>query len=262
MKTENFTQKFCLTRHTVKTAIFCTVFVLCLTLSFPNQATAQLMTCAFHVQGDRQSMFRTGRIEGNFPISRSMNMREGKTYGYGQVNRLLGDIIIYDGISYIAVPGLAGVEVTQRDDLNALFLAYGASRIWNEIPVERDFFGLREIVNFIADTAEELRMDMDQMFMFRMEGEAEYIRFSAIHQDPSDAGRHTLGRHEVAKRYFTLENEPVKIIGAWSSAENWGRYTARNEHVRLYFINENGDKAGYIHDITLKENAMLYWPNC
>ncbi|TVQ85299.1 MAG: hypothetical protein EA357_00725, partial [Micavibrio sp.] len=176
--------------------------------------------------------------------------------------RLLGDIIIYDGISYIAVPGLAGVEVTQRDDLNALFLAYGASRIWNEIPVERDFFGLREIVNFIADTAEELRMDMDQMFMFRMEGEAEYIRFSAIHQDPSDAGRHTLGRHEVAKRYFTLENEPVKIIGAWSSAENWGRYTARNEHVRLYFINENGDKAGYIHDITLKENAMLYWPNC
>jgi len=66
----------------------------------------------------------------------------------------------------------------------------------------------------------------------------------------------------------------VALTGSWQvliqsflakcreSEENRGRYTARSEHIRMYFINENGDKAGHIHDIRLEENANLYWPNC
>lgn len=236
--------------------------ILAASLHFPTkEAGAQsAMTCMFRVDGSRQYMFRSGKTDGKVSIPAALN--EGKVYGYGQVNLLQGDIVLYGGKSYIAVPGQVQPVVTARDDLRAVFLAYGRSNIWQEIPIERELFGIKELHEFIEETAEKLNVNMEEMFVFRIEGKVDYAKYGVIYRDPADTSRHTPGVHSSATSRYELKDENLRLVGAWAGKDNSGQYTARNENMQVYMINEAGDKAGHIEDITIPSGAKLYWPNC
>lgn len=231
-------------------------------LHFPagDVAAQPVMSCKFRVDGSRQQMFRTGKTGGKVSIPAALS--EGEVYGYGQVNLLQGDIILYGGKSYIAVPGPDKPVVKQRDDLKAVFLAYGRSNIWQEIPIEQELFGLDDLEAFIEDKAQALNMDMDEMFVFRIEGKIEYVKYGVIYRDPADTARHTPGVHSAATSSYEAEGENLLIVGAWAGKDNSGQYTARTETMQIYMMNEAGDKAGHIENITILPGAKLYWPNC
>lgn len=231
-----------------------------LPLSMKEAGAQPLMDCTFRVDGSRQYMFRTGKTDGKAYITDAL--KEGRVYGYGQVNLLQGDIILYDGIPYVAVPGPDKPVIEERKDLKAVFLAYGRSNIWQEIPIEREIFGMGELEDFITETAQKLNMDMEEMFVFRIEGKVEYAKYGVIYRDPADASRHTPGVHSSATSRYELEKENLRIVGAWAGKDNSGQYTARTEVMQVYMINEAGDKAGHIENITILPGAKLYWPNC
>lgn len=231
-----------------------------LPLSMKEAGAQPAMSCMFRAEGSRQYMFRTGRTDGKVSIRGAVG--EEEVYGYGQVNLLQGDIILYGGKSYIAVPGPDKPVVEERDDLKAVFLAYGRSQIWQEIPIEYEIFGMGELEDFIKETAQKLNMDMEKMFVFRIEGKIEYAKYGVIYRDPADASRHTPGVHSSATSQYELEKENLRIVGAWAGEDNSGQYTARTEVMQVYMINEAGDKAGHIENITILPGAKLYWPNC
>lgn len=230
-----------------------------LPLSMKEAGAQSAMSCMFRAEGSRQYMFRTGRTDGKVSIQGALGE---KVYGYGQVNLLQGDIVLYGGKSYIAVPGPEKPVVEERDDLKAVFLAYGRSQIWQEIPIEYEIFGMGELEDFIHETAQKLNMDMEKMFVFRIEGKIEYAKYGVIYRDPADASRHTPGVHSSATSRYELEKENLRIVGAWAGEDNSGQYTARTEVMQVYMINEAGDKAGHIENITILPGAKLYWPNC
>lgn len=227
-----------------------------------KEASAQTgMSCTFRVDGSRQYMFRTGKTDGR--VSLINGLGDGGFYGYGQVNLLQGDIIMYGEKPYIAVPsGADKPEVKERNDLKAVFLAYGSSRIWQEIPIERELFGLDEVEEFIEETAKSLNMNMDEMFVFRIEGKIEHAKYGVIYRDPTNTARHTPGEHSSATSHYEVEGENLFIVGAWAGEDNSGQYTARTEKMQMYMINEAKDKAGHIENITIQPGAILYWPNC
>ncbi|TNE29919.1 MAG: hypothetical protein EP349_06000 [Alphaproteobacteria bacterium] len=229
-------------------------------LSVKEAGAQSLMSCTFRVDGSRQNMFRTGKTDGK--VSLRNGLGEGDVYGYGQVNLLQGDIILYGGKSYIAVPGADKPSVEERDDLKAVFLAYGRSHIWQEIPIERELFGLGEVEDFIAETARSLNMPMDEMFVFRIEGKIEHAKYGVIYRAPTNTARHTPGEHSSATSHYNVEGENLFIVGAWAGEDNSGQYTARTETMQMYMINEAKDKAGHIENITIQPGAILYWPNC
>ena len=229
-------------------------------LSVREVGAQSLMSCTFRVDGSRQYMFRSGKTDGK--VSLKNGLSEGDVYGYGQVNLLQGDIVFYNGKSYIAVPGPDKPVVEERDDLKAVFLAYGRSQIWQEIPIERELFGMDEVNDFIEETAKSLNMDMEEMFVFRIEGKVEYAKYGVIYRDPTNTARHTPGQHSSATSHYEVEGENLFIVGAWAGEDNSGQYTARTETMQMYMINEAKDKAGHIENIHIQPGAMLYWPNC
>jgi len=218
------------------------------------------LECMFRAEGSRQFMFRSGKVDGNVLVDHALY--NGKVYGFGQVNMLQGDIVLYDGKSYLALPELTKPVVEEREGLKAVFLAYGSSEIWQEIPIEYELFGMDEVEEYVVENAKAYNTSLEEMFVFRIEGPVEYLKYGVIRKDLTDSTRHTPGGHSSATIEYELEKENVNIVGAWAGKGNNGSYTERTENMRMYMINEAHDKAGHIENIHILPGAKLYWPNC
>lgn len=251
--------------HLYQKIIF-TLFIALLCAPFlPQTAQAgERLTCAFLVDGSRKDMFRRNKLDGVVSIKRILHKKYD--YGFGPAHLLQGDITIYDGVSYTArVKDLSSVTVEETPvEDKAVFLAYGASSSWQEITVEDDLYGLHNLEDLIEATAKRYHMDMDAMFLFRIEGEVDALEYSVLDKDLGfTSDRHSASTHERSRaRYKTDTVIEANLIGAWASEKNAGLYADEDKKTHIHIISKDKTLSGHVHDLVIKKGTKIFMPRC
>ena len=248
----------------VKTGVFClllTVLSIGILISQPNSAYAERLTCVFSSEGSLKDIFKKRQYKGIVPVKKVLH--EKNKYGIGPRHLLSGEIIIYDGVSYTITPNGGDVLVEESpEDESAIFMAYGRSKDWQKFTLKDDLYGLANIEYFIEDLAKKYTMDTNILFMFRIEGQVEDLRYSVVSRKPGDTERYSASAHKRARIPYEKEEAEGFFIGAWSSLENSGRYTDRDTRLHIHMISTEKDFGGHVEDMTLKAGSVIFLPRC
>ncbi len=248
----------------VKTGVFCLLLAVLSTgllVSSTTPSQSERLTCVFTSKGGLRDIFKKHQYAGTVSVKEVLHKKN--KYGLGPRHLLNGEVTIYDGKSYTAVAAGAGVEVTESaEDESAIFMAYGRSKDWQKFTTKDDLYGMANIEYFIEDLAKRYTMDTNILFMFRIEGMAEDLRYSVVSRKPGDTDTYSASAHKRARVPYDAELVEANFIGAWSNLANSGRYTDRDTRLHVHMISADKKISGHVEDLTLKAGSVIYLPRC
>ena len=109
----------------------------------------------------------------------------------------------------------------------------------------------------VERAAREAGLDLDEPFPFRIEGPADEVVYHIIFK--TDDAPHDHAAHQRAKRMFTLEREPVEILGFYRQAGG-GPYHHPGKRVHLHVRSRDGRTSGHVDGLRLPPGTTLYLP--
>lgn len=249
----------------IKTGVFCLLLAVLSTgllVSSTTPSQSERLTCVFTSKGGLKDIFKKRQYSGTVIVKDILH--KGTKYGIGPRHLLNGEVTIYDGKSYTATAsgGTKPDVISSPEDESAIFMAYGHSKDWQKFTIEDDLYGMANIEYFIEDLAKKYTMDTNILFMFRIEGVAEDLRYSVVSRKPGDTETYSASAHRRARVPYDAETVEANFIGAWSSLANSGRYTDRDTRLHVHMISTDKTMSGHVEDLTLKSGSVIYLPRC
>lgn len=177
-------------------------------------------------------------------------------FGIGPLERLEGEVTVVDGDIYTAKVGTDGGIITSISSrAEAPFGVYAHAREFLSGRVERSVKDLQDLEKMVAGLAEESGLNMDEPFLFRVQGEFEIVKIHVLAK-PADEEEHNHDLHEKAKRYFTFENTSGDLIGFYSKKHE-GVFTHRGQFTHIHFIDEAKEIMGHLDDIVFSGDVIV-----
>ncbi|HLF19766.1 MAG TPA: acetolactate decarboxylase, partial [Bacteroidota bacterium] len=109
-----------------------------------------------HVVGAMKNVMLKGELFGTIALD-TISARE-HLYGLGPVENLVGEILIADGVSYIAtIADDSTIRVEKRFDVRAPFFVYARIDQWNKQDLPESVHTLRQLENFLDRTTQKTK---------------------------------------------------------------------------------------------------------
>jgi acetolactate decarboxylase len=207
--------------------------------------------------GSRTNMFTKNDLSAHIDLKQLKNMKN--LVALGPIENLKGEVTIYNGHPYIT--SLINDNQTSDSSFNykAIFLAYGSTKEWREIVIDKPLASLSQIEDLVRKYALDFNIDLTKGFPFKIEGVATRARYHIIYQ--KDAGiKHTPKLHQQAKQKYTVYDEAVKIAGIWATQDGIGRYTHPGTQTHMHVILDKNNFGGHLEDIELDAGIKLFIP--
>lgn len=208
------------------------------------------------VQGAMKNVMRKGELHGTIKLDTIQS--KSNLYGLGPLEYLKGELLIYNGISYVSKVGANGKVLMEKTyQVQAPFFVYANVESWIEIKIPQKVRTIQQLEKFL----DEYTKNMKRPFAFRLEGEFELVNFhiqnlpdNSIVSSPEDA-------HVGQSKYSRM---PVKgkILGFFST-EHQTIFTHHDSYIHMHFVNESETEMGHIDDLKLnpKGKIKLYLPS-
>ncbi len=208
------------------------------------------------IQGAMKNVMRKGELHGTIKLDTIQS--KSNLYGLGPLEYLKGELLVYNGISYVSKVSTNGTVLIEKTyQVQAPFFVYSNVETWIEINLPKNIRTLQQLENFLNVYTQ----NMIRPFAFRLEGEFELVKFhiqnlpdNSIIRSPEDA-------HVGQGKYSRM---PVKgkILGFFST-EHQTIFTHHDSYIHMHFINELETEMGHIDDLLIqpKGKVKLYLPS-
>ena len=207
-----------------------------------------------HVVGAMKNVILKGELFGTIALD-TISARE-HLYGLGPVENLVGEILIADGVSYIAtIADDSTIRVEKRFDVRAPFFVYARIDQWNKQDLPESVHTLRQLENFLDRTTQKTK----RPFAFRLTGVVKKAAIHVVNLSPGSKVRSPEEAH-LGQRNFLLQNTQVEIIGFFSTAHQ-GIFTHHDSFLHAHLLTADKSAMGHLYDVEFVEGAIqLYLP--
>jgi acetolactate decarboxylase len=172
-------------------------------------------------------------------------------FALGPLEGCRGEVSVFDGVPSIARIVDGRPAVGTGFEHRACFLVYSEVPAWREQSLEA---GLADgaLLETIVRRAAVAGLGAPWPFLIR--GRAAHARLHIL--DKRDGQPHTPERHEAAKVRFTLDDEPVVVLGFYSTAHR-GIFTPADSDVHMHLKTGDGRLSGHLESLRLGPGARL-----
>ena len=184
-------------------------------------------------------------------------------FGVAALEELRGEAAIVDGsltVSKVNENGELLAVTEDADQLQATMLAGGYVDAWHEIRIEQDV-SASDFDTFLAKTAKSAGIDIEQPFLFALEGEFTNVRLHVINGACPVHAR--MQKQEMPEEHKPFEMEETLVSGTLVGVyakDAVGKLTqpATETHRHLVFADANGTKqVGHVEKGGIKNGTQL-----
>jgi acetolactate decarboxylase len=179
--------------------------------------------------------------------------------GVGPLGRLEGEVTVLEGNIYVAAVDADGNLVTDLATRAASpFGVYARAGMFLSTRIARPVNNLQGLEQLIAEHAAQLGWDMEQPFLFRVEGVFEQVKLHVMAKPAGEIG-HNPELHEKAKRHFSYQDISGTLVGFYSKKHE-GVFTHKGQFIHVHFIDDEKNVMGHLDDIVFREEIVVLFP--
>ena len=169
-------------------------------------------------------------------------------YGLGPPTGLRGELLINDGVSYLArVTSDTTMEVRQTYDVGAPFFVYSNVTDWQKSPLPDSVRSITDVEGYLA----QAMAGVDVPFAFKLRGRVRQARIHVQNLAPGSTVSSPAEAHAGQVNY-ELRDVEADIVGFYSRAHQ-GVFTHHDSYVHLHLITADGEWMGHLDRVELGE---------
>jgi acetolactate decarboxylase len=176
-------------------------------------------------------------------------------YAIGPLEDLAGEITVLDNLPSIATVDNGQIRTQSSLNHGAAFLVWTRQAAWTQHLVPDSVRTMDDLAAYLPAAARDAGLNPDSPFAFRIEGVVQSLKFHVITPPESP----TFEAHEKSKFHSQLNNQPVHMIGFYSTKHR-GIFTPGNSDLHIHFVSENGQLSGHVETVELAPGVQLLLP--
>ncbi len=193
-----------------------------------------------------------GELGGKIKLDTMSN--KNNLYGLGPLEGLQGEILINDGVSYIAkVNADKSMQVDTSFDVSAPFFVSAEVKQWQEIKLPDSILNIQHLETFIDKKTKNRK----RPFAFKLKGKAKTAKIHVQNLPEGTVVTSPKEAHQGQVNY-ELQDQGVEIIGFFST-EHQGVFTHHDSYLHMHLITDDKAMMGHLDDIEMGE-MQLYLP--
>jgi acetolactate decarboxylase len=193
-----------------------------------------------------------GELGGKIKLDTISN--KNNLYGLGPLEGLQGEILINDGVSYIAkVNADKSMQVDTSFNVSAPFFVLAKVKQWQEIKLPDSILNIQHLETFIDKKTKSRK----RPFAFKLKGRAKSAKIHVQNLPEGTVVTSPKEAHQGQVNY-ELQDQGVEIIGFFST-EHQGVFTHHDSYLHMHLITDDKAMMGHLDDIEMGE-MQLYLP--
>jgi acetolactate decarboxylase len=204
------------------------------------------------VVGALKNVMQNGELQGRIRLDTIAN-REG-LYGLGPEAFLTGELLIYDGESFVSrVQPDSSIVVLSTVDVSAPFFVYAHVDEWEMQDLPADVHSIHDLEQYLMTSTS----GFDQPYAFKLIGTAGRAVF---HVQNLAEGTEVSSPEEAHQGQINYEliDEEVEILGFFSK-EHKGIFTHHDSNVHMHLITKDEQQMGHLDELEIG-NMKLFLP--
>lgn len=202
------------------------------------------------VVGALRSVMQKGELEGRILLDTIANPKG--LYGLGPEAYLTGELLIYDGRSYVSrVQPDSSIKVERTYRVSAPFFVYTNVQEWHSSDLPNEV----QTIEDLAEHLDKMTSEKEEAFPFRLSGTA---RRAAFHIQNLPEGT-KVGSPEEAHQGqvdYELIGEEVEILGFFSKTHQ-GIFTHHDSYLHMHVITKDERKMGHLDALEVGTMRLL-----
>jgi len=179
-------------------------------------------------------------------------------YALGALESLKGEILILDSKPYNTSVIDSALTFDNSFSKKATLLVYTSVSNWKSINIPNNITSYEQLESFIAQTAKENQISIDEPFPFLIEGTPSSFDWHVINWKDGDT-EHTHEKHIHSGLYGTINNTPVKMLGFYSDSHH-AIFTHHTSNMHIHVKTNDNKIAGHVDALTLGKGMILKLP--
>lgn len=207
--------------------------------------------------GALKNMMHQGDIDAKMDLA-SFERKE-HLYAIGAIERLKGEIQIFDGKPFNTIVSDSNLTVDSTFTKKATLLVYTYVNKWKSIDIPDEILTYDQLESYIGQTAEENQINTEEPFPFLIEGTPKSFDWHVINWKDGDM-EHSHEKHITSGLHGTIKNRPLEILGFYSDSHH-AIFTHHTTNMHLHVKTLDNKIAGHVDNLTLGEGMVLKLPD-
>ena len=195
-------------------------------------------TSSVKVLGEMRDVMWKGELKGKIATD-SLNSKE--TYGLGPVEFLKGEILLFEGQSYVSkVVDSISHKVNKVPSVSAPFFVYSSNSDLKMVEFDRENYTLKELEEYIN----LMYIDYDQPLLIRIDGIFDNIKVHSVNLPEGKKVSSPDEAHQGLTQY-DFKNISGSLIGFFSRHHK-AVFTHHDSFFHAHFISDDREVLGHI----------------
>ncbi|WKN44138.1 acetolactate decarboxylase [Tunicatimonas pelagia] len=204
------------------------------------------------VIGAVKQVKQLGRLAGKVQLD---TLTGKNLYGLGPVAYLQGEILLWNDTTYVSQVSKGKNIVGIIPVIQAPFLVYASVAEWGSRQVlDQTITTLPQLQQIIEQKAVATGRSLDEPFPFTLKGKAQKIIYHVMDK-PEAQSEHNPKLHQQAKRFFTLVDEEVTLLGFYSR-QHEGVFTHHGSFIHVHVINQARTNMGHLDELNIQPGEL------
>lgn len=225
--------------------------ILCMCIIILNfNATAQTsVNDEVKISGAMKNVMHKGQLYGTISLDTISN--KNHLFGIGPLEYLSGEIMIFDGKSYISKVTADGImQVEESWKAKAPFFVYANVDSWKEHTLPDSVTNLVQLENYLDAVSKNFK----RPFAFKVSGKVESAKVHIVNLPKGKTVSSPEEAHQGQITYH-IKNEVCDLAGFFST-EHKAIFTHHDTFIHVHLINASRNKMGHLDDVKFKKGAM------
>lgn len=224
-----------------------------------SEESSNEMTNHFKVEyaGALKDMMHKGDISAKAELSELAEAEH--LYALGALENLKGEIQIFDSKPYNTIVSDSLLAFDHSFDKKATLLVYASVSNWTSISIPDSIITYQQLESYIAQSAEEHQIEMDNPFPFLLAGTPQSFDWHVINWKEGDTD-HSHAKHIRSGLHGTINNREVTMLGFYSDSHH-AIFTHHTTNMHIHVKTVDNKLAGHLDDLTLGKGMILKLPN-
>ncbi|MEX2411621.1 MAG: acetolactate decarboxylase [Candidatus Paceibacterota bacterium] len=202
--------------------------------------------------GAMRNVMRKGELFGTIQLDTISNFNH--LYGLGPVEYLKGEILVFDGKSYVSnVINDTTMQVIESRKIKAPFFVYANVEEWKEIKFPDSIQTIPQLEVYLDNISKKLQ----RPFPVKITAIVETADIHIVNL-PEGTEVHSPEEAHQEQKNYPLENEQVVMLGFFST-EHQAVFTHHDSYVHIHLITSDKLKMGHLDDVMLKKGTVKFF---
>ncbi len=221
-----------------------------------RNTTSDGLTVQVEYVGALKNMMRKGDISAQIDLTELSD--QAGIYALGAVTNLKGEVLILDSKPYISYVQADSLLIDSTFDHTATLLVYSNIEQWQEVQVPTDVKSESSLEEYIENKAEELGINVDAPFPFRLIGTLTSMDWHVINWKDGDL-EHTHEKHVQSGLHDRMQGVEVDILGFYSNRHH-AIFTHHTTNMHMHVRTTDGQLVAHVDDLELGTGMKLLLP--